>query len=84
MSQITQLEAQLSDALDRLRSALSARDAAALPRPDERALIDRIGRLESEKAALSDELERLRVKRDKDVAALDDLILQLKPLIEEV
>ena len=84
MSQITELEAQLSEALERLRSALSARDAAAAPKPDETALLERIGRLEAEKADLADELERLRVKRDKDVAALDDLIAQLKPLIEEV
>jgi predicted nucleic acid-binding Zn-ribbon protein len=84
MSQITQLESQLAEALDRLRSALAARDAAAAPQPDERALVDRIAALEVEKADLSDELERLRVKRDKDVAALDDLIAQLKPLIEEV
>ena len=40
--------------------------------------------VEQDKAALQDELERLRVKRDKDVAALDELIAQLKPLIEEV
>ncbi len=84
MSQITQLEAQLSEALDRLRAALSAREAAASPQPDERAMLDRIAALENEKAELADELERLRVKRDKDVAALDDLIAQLKPLIEEV
>ena len=84
MSQITQLEAQLAEALDRLRSALAMREVAAAPRPDERALHDRIDALEAEKADLADELERLRVKRDKDVAALDDLIAQLKPLIEEV
>jgi hypothetical protein len=84
MSQISQLEAQLSEALDRLRAALAARDAAASVQPNEQALLDRIARLEGEKAELADELERLRVKRDKDVAALDDLIAQLKPLIEEV
>ncbi len=84
MSQITQLQSQLAEALDRLRSALAARDAAATPQPDEKALRDRVAVLEKEKAELADELEQLRVKRDKDVAALDDLIAQLKPLIEEV
>jgi DNA repair exonuclease SbcCD ATPase subunit len=84
MSQISQLEAQLSEALDRLRSTLAARDAAATVQPSEQTLLDRIARLEGEKAELADELERLQVKRDKDVAALDDLIAQLKPLIEEV
>ena len=84
MSQITQLEAQLAEALEGLRTALAARAAAAAPQPEETALRERIAALESEKAELADELERLRVKRDKDVAALDDLIAQLKPLIEEV
>ena len=84
MSQISQLEAQLSEALDRLRAVLAARDAATSVQPSEQALLDRIARLEGEKAELADELDRLQVKRDKDVAALDDLIAQLKPLIEEV
>jgi predicted nucleic acid-binding Zn-ribbon protein len=84
MSQISQLETHLADALDRLRSALAAKDAAAEPPADQRALMDRISVLEGEKAELSEELEQLRIKRDKDVAALDDLIAQLKPLIEEV
>jgi hypothetical protein len=84
MSPITQLEAQRTEALDRRRSALAARAAAAVPQPGERALLERLAALESENAELADELERLRVKRDKDVAALDDLIAQLKPLIEEV
>jgi uncharacterized coiled-coil DUF342 family protein len=84
MSQIIELEVQLAEALDRLRSALAARDAKAAVKPDERALRDRVAALEAEKAELADELERLRAKRDKDVAALDDLIAQLKPLIEEV
>jgi hypothetical protein len=84
MSQISELEVQLSEALDRLRSALAARQAAARPAPDQQALRDRIAALEAEKAELAAELEQLRVKRDKDVAALDDLIAQLKPLIEEV
>jgi hypothetical protein len=82
MSQFSQLEALLAEALDRLRSAIAARNAAA--QPEERPLRERVAALEAEKAALADELERLRVKRDKDVAALDDLIAQLKPLIEEV
>ncbi len=84
MSQITQLQAQLAEALDGLRSALAARAASLEPQPGESELRERVAALEAEKAELADELERLRVKRDKDVAALDDLIAQLKPLIEEV
>ena len=76
--------ARWAEAFDRLRNALAAKAAAARPQPGERALEERIAALEAEKAELADELDRLRVKRDKDVAALDDLIAQLKPLIEEV
>ena len=83
MSQITELESQLAEALDRLRAALAAREAAAATQPDDQVLHDRVAALEAEKAGLADELDRLRVKRDKDVAALDDLIAQLKPLIAE-
>lgn len=84
MSQFNELEAQFSQALDRLRSAAAARAAATEERPDERILRERIDALEAEKAELVDELARLEAKRDKDVAALDDLIAQLKPLIAEV
>ena len=84
MSQISELEVQLAQALDRLRAGIAAQAAAARPTVDEQALLDRVAALEAEKAELAEELEQLRVKRDKDVAALDDLIAQLKPLIEEV
>ncbi|MFQ8432344.1 hypothetical protein [Amaricoccus sp. W119] len=82
MSQIKELDDQITEALDRLRAALDARDAAdAADGPDPR---ERIAALEGEKAELVNELELLQAKRDKDVAALDDLIAQLKPLIQEV
>lgn len=85
MSEISQLDEQIAAALARLRSSLADRQAASsaaiTEQPDLQA---RIGALESENAGLRDELERLSEKRDKDVAALDDLIAQLKPLIEEV
>lgn len=83
MSQITVLEGEIMAALGRLRSSLDAREAAVVAsgQPDLQA---RIAALEAENADLQEELERLREKRDKDVAALDELIAQLKPLIEEV
>ena len=84
MAQSGGIEERIAAAVGRLRAALNARDAAAAPDPDLEALHARIRELEQDKAALQDELERLRVKRDKDVAALDELIAQLKPLIEEV
>jgi uncharacterized coiled-coil DUF342 family protein len=84
MTQISQLDAQAAAAIGRLRAALDARDAAAVPEPEIVDLEARIKALSAENAELLDELERLRAKRDKDVAALDELLAQLKPLIEEV
>lgn len=83
MSQIAKLESQIDEALERLKSALQARDARKSAPPETPGLAERMAEVETENASLSDELERLRMKRDKDVAALDDLILQLKPLIAE-
>jgi hypothetical protein len=83
MSQINELESQIAAALDRLRTAVASRAVAGAGGGD-KALAARVAELEREKAALSGELEWLRVKRDADVAALDELIAQLKPLIEEV
>ncbi|MBP7241885.1 hypothetical protein [Amaricoccus sp.] len=84
MIEMTPLDARIAAAVGRLRAALDARDARAAPDPDLAGLEARVGELEAENAELRDELERLRVKRDRDVAALDELIAQLKPLIEEV
>jgi hypothetical protein len=83
MSQIIELESQIAAALDRLRGAVVGR-AAAAGGGDGQALAARVAELEREKSALAGELERLRAKRDQDVASLDELISQLKPLIEEV
>lgn len=84
MSQITKIEDRMTGAMAALRKALSDRDVATDVRPDGGALNARIAELEAEKSAMGEEMERLRSKRDKDVAALDELIAQLKPLIEEV
>jgi uncharacterized coiled-coil protein SlyX len=84
MTETSPLDARFAAAVARIRAALDARDAAAAPDPDAAALHDRIRELETQTAAQEEELERLRAKRDKDVAALDELIAQLKPLIEEV
>jgi predicted nucleic acid-binding Zn-ribbon protein len=78
------IDDRVSAALGRLKAAIAAREAAFRPDPELAALQSRIQALEAENAELHDELERLRQKRDKDVAALDELIAQLKPLIEEV
>jgi hypothetical protein len=84
MPQSSGFDERIAAAIGRLRVALDARDAATAPDPDIEGLHARIAQLEQDKAALEDELGLLRAKRDKDVAALDELIAQLKPLIEEV
>jgi cell division protein FtsB len=84
MTETNQLDALMSEALDRLRAAVESRERASAATPDEAALSQRVGELERENTRLVEELENLRQKRDKDVAALDELIAQLKPLIEEV
>lgn len=84
MTQIRQIEAELSQALDALRAALADRGTAVAPPAEDAGLRERLHALEQRNAALTEELEQLREKRDKDVAALDELIAQLKPLIEEV
>ena len=82
MSQTRQLEAEIAAALDRLQRAIGKGSVPETGSAD--GLQARVAELEKDKAALSRELENLKAKRDKDVAALDDLIAQLKPLIEEV
>jgi DNA repair exonuclease SbcCD ATPase subunit len=84
MTQISEIEARLSSALEGLRGTLAGREAAVPPPAADADLQERAQALEEENAALKSELERLREKRDKDVAALDELIVQLKPLIKEV
>lgn len=83
MSQINQLEVQLARALDRLREAISTTEQAASGSDLEPLLQARVTSLENDKARLLEELVGVRSKRDEDVAALDALISQLKPLIEE-
>lgn len=84
MTEDTPVEAVISDAIERLRRAVAAREASLAATPDEAQLSERLSSLERERSRLESELEQLRAKRDKDVAALDELIAQLKPLIEEV
>lgn len=83
MSQISQIEVQIATALDRLRVAM-VRSGTSNEARDGGGGDARLAQLEADKAGLLEELDSLRSKRDKDVAALDDLIAQLKPLIEEV
>ena len=84
MTKTSSIDARIASAIARIRAALDARDAARGADADGAGTAARIEALEAENAELVEEFERLRAKRDKDVAALDELIAQLKPLIEEV
>ena len=84
MTEISQLDENITEVLKRLRASMEAREAALSVSPEDEDMRARCSALEKENVALNAELENLRTKRDKDVAALDELIAQLKPLIEEV
>jgi chromosome segregation ATPase len=106
MIEISELDARLTGALERLRGAIAARPAPEVDAGvDAGALGARIAELEAEterlgaeleteraeaarfadeNARLAEELAELRAKRERDVASLDELITQLKPLIAEV
>ena len=81
MTQIDQLEIELAKGLDRLRAALAT--SSEKGHSSEGPLKAKVSSLENDKSRLLEELVAVRSKRDRDVAALDDLISQLKPLIEE-
>lgn len=69
----------------RLDAALTALEKAAAPRaaPDSGAPAARIAELEAENRALEERLAAVTDEREKDLAQLDALIAQLRPLIEE-
>lgn len=82
MSEINKLEIQFAKALDRLRGALAKKSGSGEAVPDT-AMQERVASLEADKSRLLEELVAVRSKRDRDITALDELISQLKPLIEE-
>ncbi len=74
MDELRALEARLDEALSVLERSSSAPEAEDP---------DRIAELEAENRALSERLEQITKEREKDLAQLDTLIAQLRPLIEE-
>lgn len=73
MSDLKDLEARLDAALARLAAA----PPAAGPDPDA------LSALEARNTELSQKLAALSAQRDKDLAQLDELLAQLRPLIDE-
>ena len=74
MSKLSDLQQRLNAALEKLEASAGNGDAAAH---------GRISELESQNRALADDLSALQEARTRDLAELDALITQLKPLVEE-
>lgn len=67
--------ARIETALDRIRAVVAEGGAGVSGATDQM--------LARENAELQDQLSELRVQRDNDLAELDGLVAQLKPLIGE-
>lgn len=72
---------ELSERLNRALDALAAKAEAAAGAPADQS--DRVAELEAENRDLRQRLESLHAAREQDLAELDQLLAQLKPLIEE-
>ena len=76
MNELKTLEDRLKSASDRISDAVSARIDAGSGPLENAELLD-------ENARLKHDLESLRAQRTADLAELDELLEQLRPLIEE-
>lgn len=72
MSDLKSLEARLDAALERISAATPAGGESA-----------DAAKLAAENQALADKLDALNAQRNQDLAQLDELLGQLRPLIEE-
>lgn len=77
MSDLKSLEARLEAAFEHLEARLAAPAPQAAGEPGD------LARLQAENSALSEQVSVLTRKRDEDLAQLDTLLAQLRPLIEE-
>jgi hypothetical protein len=82
MTDLKTLEARLDAALTALETAAAAGSGAAGDDSGAEAAA-RIAALEAENRELQDRLAAVTEEREKDLAQLDALIAQLRPLIEE-
>ena len=80
MSELSTLEARLEAALVQLATAIRSRPVSGADASDG---MERINKLEAENTDLSTSLQKLQKQRQRDVADLDALLEQLKPLVEE-
>ncbi|SOH94517.1 hypothetical protein SAMN06273572_104216 [Monaibacterium marinum] len=80
MNDIEVLEARITAATTRIATAIAAKQqAVAAPGADPVAL----RRLERVNVALRAQLKDMELKREADMAQLDGLISELRPLVEE-
>lgn len=82
MTKKQELIARIDAAIERIKliadgSVEVEHEGEALP------LVRKVRRLKRDRDTMAHELEQLRKKRDKDVAEIDALVTQLKPLIGE-
>lgn len=76
MNELKTLEERLKSATDRISEVVSRQDDSASGPLENAELLD-------ENARLKHDLESLRIQRKADLAELDELLEQLRPLIEE-
>ncbi len=76
MNEVNELEARLAAALDTLERKQSEAAKPAGGGPD-------LAALEAENERLQQELADLTEERERDLAQVDQLIAQLRPLVEE-
>ncbi len=74
----------INDLAERLHAALARIEAVARAADPGDANMAEFNKLRAENETLQKNLEAFRQQRDSDVAQLDTLISQLKPLVEEV
>ncbi len=77
MSEIEDLEGRIARAMGRIEAALAAQ------KPAEGADPVALRRLERVNVALRSQLKDMELKREADIAQLDGLIAELRPLVEE-
>ena len=82
MSELSSLERRIDAALERIQNALATQNGGD-GGDDLNAARDRIAALEAENRQLSAQLTELNAARSQDLAQLDQLIGQLRPLVEE-
>ena len=81
MTTIEDLTTRMETAMQRIRVAVDT--VASAPVSGDGALAEKVETLTHENLSLQNELQDMKAQRDRDLAELDSLVAQLKPLIGE-